>query len=51
VGVAAARGLPTQGRAAAKANVVWMLMDDLGYGCGILRGAPTPRIAGRQFRN
>jgi arylsulfatase A-like enzyme len=52
VGVAAALGLPGQGRAAAKANVVLMLMDNLGYGepgCyggGILRGAPTPRIDG-----
>jgi arylsulfatase A-like enzyme len=52
VGVAAALGLPGQGRAAAKANVVLILMDNLGYGepgCyggGILRGAPTPRIDG-----
>jgi len=50
VGVAAALGLPGQGRAAAKPNVVLMLTDNLGYGelgCyggGILRGAPTPRI-------
>ena len=52
VGVAAALGLPAQGRAAAQPNVVLVLMDNLGYGelgCyggGILRGAPTPRIDG-----
>ena len=44
---------PADAQQPKKPNIVFMLMDNLGYGelgvygGGILRGAPTPRMAGQ----
>lgn len=47
----AERSIASPGQAPSKPNIVFILMDNLGYGepgchgSGITRGAPTPRIA------